>query len=191
MQHLADWLDTYPVFWPVFIILARITDVSLGTVRTICVVRGARWTAAVLGFCEVTVWVTAVSGVLVEPTVVKIVSYGLGFALGNACGVALEETLAIGHQRVVAISRHFTHAIAMALRMAGYTVTEIPARGRSGEVAMCFVIVPRKQVKQVIQIITGADEDANIIVEDVRRTMMSRQPTPTAGTGWRAILKKK
>lgn len=191
MQTVTDFLNAYPIFWPLFIILARITDVSLGTVRTICVVRGARWTAAALGFCEVIVWVTAVSGVLVHPTVVKVLAYGVGFALGNACGIGLENLLAIGQQRVVAISRHYNHAIAMALRMADYLVTEVPARGSRGEVAMCFVIAPRKEVNRIIRIITGADEDANVIVEDVRRTVMSRRAVPSASTGWRAVLKKK
>jgi uncharacterized protein YebE (UPF0316 family) len=147
--------------------------------------------AALLGFCEVTVWVSAVSGVLLEPTWVKLLSYGAGFALGNACGVWLEGLLALGQQRVIAISKHYTHTIAMALRMADYTVTEVPARGFQGEVAMCFVIAPRKKVNRIINIIIGADEDANVIVEDVRRTVMSRRPVATAGTGWRAIAKKK
>ena len=191
MQSVNDWLDAYPIFWPVFIILARIMDVSLGTVRTISVVRGARWTAAVLGFCEVIVWITAVSGVLVQPTVVKVVSYGLGFALGNACGVWLESKLAMGQQRVIAMSRHYNQAIAMALRMADYTVTEVPARGGRGEVAMCFVIAPRKRTPRIIQIIKGADGDAVVVVEDVRQTVISRRPATAVATTWRAVLKKK
>ncbi len=191
MHTVTDWLDMYPVFWPVFIIVARILDVSMGTVRTIYVVRGARWTAAVLGFVEVIVWVLAVSGVLMEPTLVKILAYGVGFALGNAIGVWIEGLLAIGQQRVIAISRHFSHAIAMALRMADYTVTEVPARGGRGQVAMCFVIAPRKRTGQITNIIRGADEDAVVVVEDVRHTVMSRKPVAAAATGWRAILKKK
>lgn len=191
MQSVNDWLDAYPMFWPVFIILARIMDVSLGTVRTICVVRGARWTASLLGFCEVIVWITAVSGVLVHPTLVKVVSYGLGFALGNACGIWLESKLAMGQQRVIAMSKNYNQAIAMALRMADYTVTEVPARGGRGEVAMCFVIAPRKRTGRIIQIIKGADEDAVVVVEDVRQTVMSRRPPTAVATTWRAVLKKK
>ncbi len=191
MYTVTEWLDLYPVFWPAFIIIARILDVSLGTVRTIYVVRGARWTAAVLGFVEVIVWVFAVSGVLMEPTLLKVMAYGVGFALGNAIGVWIEGLLAIGQQRVVAISKHFSLSIAMALRMADYTVTEVPARGNRGQVAMCFVIAPRKQAGQITNIIRGADEDAVVVVEDIRHTVMSRRSVATAATGWRAILKKK
>ena len=191
MLTVTDWLDTYPVFWPAFIIIARILDVSLGTVRTIYVVRGARWTSAVLGFIEVIVWVFAVSGVLMEPSLVKILAYGVGFALGNAIGVWIEGLLAIGQQRIVAISKHLSHAVAFALRMADYSVTEVPARGREGEVAMCFVVAPRKRARQITTIIRGADEDAIVVVEDVRHTVMSRRPVAAASTGWRAVIKKK
>ncbi len=191
MDNITEWLNLHPVYWPIFIILARITDVSLGTVRTIFVVRGARWKAAMLGFLEVIVWVTAVSGVLVQPTLIKILSYGAGFAMGNAIGVWIEEVLAIGQQRVVALSRHYTHAVAMALRMADYMVTEVPARGGRGEVAMCFVIAPRKKTHQIMQIIQGADEDALVVVEDIRHSILSHRPVTSASTGWRAVLKKK
>ena len=191
MQYINDWLDAYPLFWPVFIIVARIMDVSLGTVRTICVVRGARWTAALLGFCEVTVWITAVSGVLVQPTFVKVLSYGVGFALGNACGVWMEGMLAMGQQRIVAMSKNYSQAIAMALRMADYTVTEVPARGGQGAVAMCFVIAPRKRTSRIIDIIKGADEEAMVVVEDIRQTVLSRRPATAVATTWRAVLKKK
>ena len=117
--------------------------------------------------------------------------WGLGFALGNACGVWMESKLAMGQQRIVAISKNYSQAIAMALRMADFTVTEIPARGGHGAVAMCFVIAPRKKANQIVSIITGADEDAVVVVEDVRRTVMSRRPVATATTGWRSVLKKK
>jgi len=100
--------------------------------------------------------------------------------------------LAIGQQRVIAISKHVNHTIAMALRMADYSVTELPAKGMNGEVAMCFAIVPRKKTNQVVRIIRGADDDAVVIVEDVRQTVMNRRPsTPSPVTGWRAIAKKK
>ena len=45
----------------VLIYLARICDVSLGTVRTLMVVNGSRRIAFVLGFFEVLIWVLAAS----------------------------------------------------------------------------------------------------------------------------------
>ena len=56
------------MFWPtlanaLFIFGLRVTDVSMGTVRTIMVLRGMRKVAALIGFVEVSIWVVAVSRV--------------------------------------------------------------------------------------------------------------------------------
>jgi uncharacterized protein YebE (UPF0316 family) len=193
MLGIEHWLDAHAVFWPLFIFLARVADVSIGTVRTIMVVRGRRGIAAALGFCEVIIWVVAVSGVLRHDlTVVKVLAYGSGFAAGNMAGVWLEQWLAIGMQRVILISRGRHHSVAFGLRLAEYLVTEVPARGGRGEVAMCFLIVPRRQAPQVLRIARAIDPDVVIIVEDVRTTSLSRRGAAGhEATGWRAIVKKK
>lgn len=193
MLGIEQWLDAHAVLWPFFIFFARITDVSIGTVRTIMVVRGRRGIAASLGFCEVIIWVVAVSGVLRDDlTVVKVLAYGSGFAAGNMAGVWLEQWLAIGMQRVILISRGRHHSVAFGLRLAEFLVTEVPARGGRGEVAMCFLIVPRRQSPHVVRIARSIDPDVQVIVEDVRSTSLSRRGASAyEATGWRAILKKK
>lgn len=194
MQELIYWLDANPLIWPIFIILARMVDVALGTMRTIFVVRGLRGTAAALGFAEVMIWVIAVSGVLQDITLVKVLSYGVGFALGNACGIWLEQKLAVGQQIVTMISQHHINAVASALRLADYRVTEIPAKGGRGSVAMCVAIVSRRRAPEVLRIARSVDEDVLTTVEDVRETTLIRRPLETPSspyTGWRAVLKKK
>jgi uncharacterized protein YebE (UPF0316 family) len=191
MTEIVRFLDMHPFYWPVFIVCARIVDVSLGTMRTICVVRGYRAAAACLGFCEVVVWVIAVSGVLRELSFIKIVAYGLGFALGNACGVWLEQKMALGMQLVLMISRGKAHAVAFGLRLAGFAVTEIPARGSRGDMALCFAVVARRRTATVVRIARAVDNRAITIVEDVRDTSLARHLTDVPATGWRALIKKK
>ncbi|MGC9326061.1 MAG: DUF5698 domain-containing protein [Candidatus Hinthialibacter sp.] len=66
---------------PLFIFLARIFDVSIGTLRIIFVSRGLRYTAPILGFFEVIIWLIAVSHVVRNVnSPVLIISYGLGYA---------------------------------------------------------------------------------------------------------------
>ena len=191
MDVMIEWLDAHPICWPMFIILARVMDVSIGTIRTIVVVRGYRVVAGVLGFFEVTIWVLAVSGVLREVTWVKLLAYGTGFGLGNIVGIRIEQALALGNQMVMMISRGRNHGVAFALRLADYAVTEVPAKGRSGEVAMCFTVVPRDQVAHVTHIAKAVDENTFIVVEDLRTTHFRHRPTAVPATGWRAIIKKK
>ena len=46
------------------ILLARVGDVSLGTLRVVMVTQGRRGRAAILGFFEVLIWVFAASRVI-------------------------------------------------------------------------------------------------------------------------------
>jgi len=190
--QIVSLLNLHPAFWPLYIFFARIGDVSIGTMRTIFVVRGHRFIAAGLGFFEVIIWLTAVSGVLAgELTLPRILAYGLGFASGNVVGIWLEQLLAVGQQRVILISQGRHHSVAFGLRLAEYIVTEVPARGGQGEVALCFVIVPRRQVAEVLRIARSVDPQVFTAVEDIRHTSLSRQLGPYPSTGWREILKKK
>jgi len=81
-----------PAVLPFMICGARILDVSLGTLRTVSVVRGRVVLAAVLGFFEVTIWVVAVSKVITSfDNPFNVLGYATGFALGNAVGILIER----------------------------------------------------------------------------------------------------
>ncbi len=191
MDAVFQWMEAYPLLVALFIVAARIVDVTIGTMRTIAVVRGYRVLAAVLGFFEVVIWITAVSGVLKSITLLKVIAYGLGFALGNASGVMLERRLAMGQQIIFMVSRHHSHAITGALRLADFTVTELAASGRDGPVAMCMAVVPRRRADTLINIARGVDADVQLVIGDVRATTLNRRPHSLLATGWRAWAKKK
>ncbi len=192
MQQFLDSITTYPWLFAAFIILARITDVSIGTIRIIMVVRSYRLLAACLGFCEVFIWITAVSGVLTNITILNILAYCIGFASGNMVGVMIDQKMGIGRQLAIIISRGRVHSVAFALRLAGYVVTEIPAYGREGEVALCLTVISRRKTQEVIRIARTVDENAFISVNDVRHSSNASMIRPPIQlTGWRAVLKKK
>lgn len=91
---------------PYRIVVARITDVSLGTLRTMNVMQGRRGVAWILGFCEILIWVFAVSkviGNLQQPAYA--IAYALGFATGNYVGMTFEKWIALGEQVVRVFTR--------------------------------------------------------------------------------------
>ncbi len=187
-EHLAPW----PYLLALFIVVARIADVALGTLRTICVVRGYRITAAVLGFFEVLVWVLAVAGVLKDVTWLTLLAYGGGFALGNIVGVWLEEKMAMGSQLIMLISRQRSHTVTFGLRMANVAVTQIPAEGRDGPVSIALVVVPRRRTQRILEIAHQLDSEVRATVQDVRATALTRYLSVAhEATGWRSIMKKK
>jgi len=192
MHTILEWLNLHPLLWPVFIFFARITDVSIGTLRTVLLVRGSRVLAPVLGFFEVLIWVTAISGVLTHLSHwYNVVSYAAGFATGNAVGMWIERRLALGMQAVQMISRTRSAAVAEGLRLAGYGVTELKGRGMSGEVSVSLVIVPRRDTRTAIGVAQSIDPDVCCTVEDVRSTNIHTYRGAVAPSGWRAILKRK
>jgi uncharacterized protein YebE (UPF0316 family) len=157
------WLNAALIFG------LRITDMSLDTLRVLFVVRGQKKVAWVLGLCQSAVFVIAITRVLADlnnPLVV--LGYAAGFATGNVLGIIVEERLAIGHIQLQIVSRRRGAAVAKALRLSGYGVTEISARGRDGTVRLLTASVHRKDAAGARQIVHKVDEDAFITSEDVR-----------------------
>lgn len=192
MATIISWLDLHPLFWPLFIYVARVVDVSMGTLRTVCVVRGFRFTAAVLGFCEITIWVTAISGVLTHlGQWYNVVAYAGGFATGNFIGILIEQKLAMGMQMIRLISRSQSAAIAAGLRLAGYAVTEVKGEGLRGQVSISFVVAARKEVPTVMRIAHQIDPEVVSTVEDIRSAHLHPHSTVVRPNDWRSALKKK
>ena len=157
------WLNALLIF------ALRITDMSLDTLRVLFVVRGQKRVAWILGFCQSAVFVIAITRVLSDlnnPLV--ILGYAAGFATGNVLGIMVEERLAIGHIQLQIVSRRRGTAVAKALRLNGYGVTEISARGKDGTVKLLTASVHRKDAARARRIVHEMDEDAFITSEDVR-----------------------
>ena len=57
-------MELSTVLLGLLIFLARVVDVSLGTIRTIVIVQGKTVVAFRLGFVEVLIWITIVSTVV-------------------------------------------------------------------------------------------------------------------------------
>ena len=68
--------------WPAALIFClRCIDVSLGTMRMILTIQGRRTVATMIGFVEVTVFITAVASVVRGPLdPLRVIAYGSGFA---------------------------------------------------------------------------------------------------------------
>jgi uncharacterized protein YebE (UPF0316 family) len=193
MEQFLDSLGQYPLLLPLAIMCSRIVDVSIGTVRMVMVIRGRRYTAAILGFFEVTVWLLAITGIIAHvDNIISYLAYGLGFALGNIVGLMIEQKMAVGQQVVRFISSEEGEHISRVLRAKGFGVTEISGSGREGPVLLGFVIAPRKKVHELMQIICGVDPKSVVTIEDVRHSNIVEYRQHSSGMWrWNKILKKK
>ena len=182
---------------PVLIFAARLCDVSLGTLRTIAVVRGKTLNAWLFGILEILIWLVAISRVLatINTNVLNLFAYAIGFATGNVVGILIERRLAIGHEVIRVISRSKGAEVADEIRKMGQGVTEFEGRGKAGPVTMLYIIASRKDVPAVLRKAREIDPGCVNISADLKATSLrikSFSPPPIwSKLGWRFFTKKK
>jgi uncharacterized protein YebE (UPF0316 family) len=80
------------VIVPILIFFARVTDVTMDTIRIIFIAKGYKFRAAFLGFFEVIIWLLAITQIMQNLTnIFCYLAYGAGFATGNYLGMLIEE----------------------------------------------------------------------------------------------------
>jgi len=186
----TDWFNW--IIMPLLIAIARVIDVSIGTIRIILVSKGKKTIASVLGFFEVIIWLLAITQVMQHLTnFACYLGYGLGFAIGNYVGISLEEKLALGMQALRFITRETIDFLTMALRDAGYGATVLEAQGAKGTVHIVFTIVPRKSVNEVLRIASTIDPEVFVSIQDIRSVKAGFVPQRSSRLPWRKVQKKK
>jgi uncharacterized protein YebE (UPF0316 family) len=175
------------------IFLARIVDVSLGTLRTISIIQGRTRVAFWLGFGEIIIWLWVISTVIpkIREIPVLAIFYAFGFASGNLVGIRLEKRLAFGHIIIRVISKDHHKKMADTIRRAGYAVTIFQGEGMSGPVFELYIVCRRKCLREIVGMIKAIEPDAFYTTEQAGEVSRLYRPFMTPVTGWRAILKKK
>ncbi|MBC8473625.1 MAG: DUF2179 domain-containing protein [Candidatus Omnitrophica bacterium] len=154
---------------PVLIFLARVTDVTIGTMRIISVSRGTRVLAAIFGFFEILIWLLAISQIMHNlNNIVNYIAYAAGFAVGNFVGISIEKRLFAGKLMIRVAVKKDAVALIASLASHGYGVTSLDAQGVTGPVKIIFTVVDRKAVDNVLRIIREYNPNAFYTIEDIR-----------------------
>jgi uncharacterized protein YebE (UPF0316 family) len=163
-SNLFTW-----IILPGLIFVARILDVTLGTIRIVFVSRGKKFLAPVFGFFEVLIWLLAIGQIMKNLTnVFCYLAYAGGFATGNFVGLYLEEKLAMGLLVLRVITSRDATELVEFMRAQGYGVTSVDAHGVSGKVDLVFMIIKRSELRSIEGIIQKFHPQAFYSVEDVR-----------------------
>jgi uncharacterized protein YebE (UPF0316 family) len=151
------------------IFLLRIIDVSCDTMRVIFAIRGKRAIAAALGFVQALVWIFAVANAVKHlNSVLHVLGYAGGYAMGTYIGVSLERAIAYGVATVRIVTKRAGLGIAAALREQGYGVTESHGVGRDGAVDVLNSVVQRRHLDDVLAVVTAMDDEAFVTVDEPR-----------------------
>jgi uncharacterized protein YebE (UPF0316 family) len=178
-----DVLQATPLLLAPLIFLARVADVSLGTLRTIVVFKGHRWLAAGLGFVEITIWLHAAGQVFRNLDAWYLsAAYAGGFAVGNVVGSWLEAKLAMGLELVRVLGHDPEVHLASRLRYLGYEVTALAGvENVTQPVEVLLIVEKRRRMPQLLRTIAAIDPTAVCTTNDIKRPAQALLPRRRRG----------
>jgi len=167
------------VILPILIFAARLTDVSLGTIRIIFVSRGIKYIAPVIAFFEINIWLLAIAQIMQNlNNIAASLAYATGFASGCFVGMLIEEKLSIGMVIVRITTKHDAPQLVDSLREAGYGVTTVDADGMKGPVKIIEAVIRREDLHAILDHVHKIHPHAFYSVEDIRSVADPMFPSP-------------
>ncbi|WP_299577646.1 DUF2179 domain-containing protein [uncultured Sunxiuqinia sp.] len=174
------------ILLPLLIFFARISDVTVGTLRIVMVSKGQKLIAPLLGFFEVIIWLITMSKIIQNiDNWVAYVAYGAGFATGNYVGLIIEEKLAVGIVQLQIITRKSAQNLIAKLKASGYGITHHEAQGAVEKVAVIYTIIKRNELNKVLEIMRTYNPNAFYSIEDVKSIGKSMPQQVKGSFRWR------
>lgn len=155
---------------PFLIFLARITDVSINTIRIIYVLGGRRMTATILGFFESFIWLMAIRQIFEHlDNWICYIAYPGGFAMGILVGMMIEERIAYGKVIVRIITRKEVNELLTFLTANNFRYTRVNSEGIDGAENLVFTVLPRENLETLLSKMKEIVPTAFYTVEKVNR----------------------
>ncbi len=154
------------------IFFARLMDVSLGTIRTIILVKGKSFISMIIAFFEVLIWYYAAREALTTNIDTFLIPcfYSLGYATGTYIGSILSKYIIKGTVNVQIITNKATKKNLDILRKLGYAITVVSATdsydGLKNKVL--YIETNNKELKNLITKIKEIDASAFISVSETK-----------------------
>lgn len=154
------------------IFLARICDVSIGTFRTMLIVKGKSLIAAFVAFIEVLIWFLVAREALntgIDSIFIPI-AYAGGYATGTFIGGILSKRFIDGLVGVQVVINETNKDIINKIREQGYGVSVVPLRYQKDQnkKAMLYIQINKSKLKSLINLITKLDSNAFITVNETQ-----------------------
>jgi uncharacterized protein YebE (UPF0316 family) len=152
------------IIWALIIFIARIVDVSLGTIRVNMIIRRKKTIAALVGFIEVTIFISIIVRLIKDiDNIYGILAYGAGFAVGTVTGILISEKLSRDLVSTNIISRKQNEEIKELLLKEDFGFTCYKGAGRQGEVEIVNVVCSHASLQRLNKLIHNRDPDAFVV----------------------------
>lgn len=138
--------------------------ITLNTIRFMLTMKGYRLIAPIVSVFEITIYVVGLSMVLSRlDNPWNLAAYAIGYGVGIAVGIKIEEYLALGYIMVTVIIPDVESNVPEELRDLGYGVTMNYAYGREGERMILEILSPRKNERTLYKEIHKLEPKAFVI----------------------------
>jgi uncharacterized protein YebE (UPF0316 family) len=180
----SSWWFSWLVL-PFLIFIARLSDVTLGTIRLIFVSRRMKVLAPVVGFFEVLIWLIAIGQILQHlANPLCYIAYAGGFAAGNYIGILLTEKMSLGMVVIRIITEKDASPLVEKMRSRQFGVTVVDGRGAQGKVQVIFTVVKHSHIEEVEQLIHQFNPKAFYSIDEIGD--VERGIFPVEKTRWNA-----
>ena len=154
------------------IFLARIVDVSLGTIRTVLVVKGKNITPAIVAFFEVLIWFVVAREALNTDldSILIPIFYALGYATGTYIGTFVTNKLVDGLIGVQVITKQNNNKMLKEIRDKGFGVSVLNLKKTNDNTKKDMLIIElnKKKLKDLTHIIRTNDPDAFVVINETK-----------------------
>lgn len=161
------------LFTCLYIFLARIVDVSMGTIRTVLIVKGKKISTAIIAFFEVLIWFLVAREALntdIKSILIPI-CYAGGYATGTLIGSYISNNLLNGLIGVqVIVKQTKTNKILKEIRNSGFgvSVLDLKKTQEKEKKDMLFIQLNKKSLKKLTRIIRTIDPDAFLVINETK-----------------------
>jgi len=179
------------IILPLLIFIARVFDVTLGTLRIVFISQGRRKLAPVVGFFEIFIWLLAMGQIFSNLTnFIYYLAYAGGFAMGNYIGLIVEDKISLGLLSLQLIIRENPEKLIGLLKENGYSLTTMSAEGPRGIVKLVLLIIKRKNLPKILELIRQNNPKAFISIEQVKSVKGGNFPSHSK-TRWELFSRRK
>ncbi len=150
----------------IFILIAKILENALATLRLIVVSNGKKKLGAFLNGVIAFIWVISTGLVIIDikKDILRVVFFILGSIIGSYVGSLIEEKLALGDNLITVVTnKNKTNIITKDLKTNGYGVTILDTTGTNREKNILLIFTSRKRIHQVVKKIKKIDHNAMIM----------------------------
>ena len=179
------------VVLPMLIFVARMCDVTLGTLRNVFISKGLRRVVPLIGFFEVLIWLISIRQIMKYlDNPMCYLGFAGGFSMGTYVGLLIERRLALGKQVLRVITEKDSRGLIKALRDHNFGVTTIDGHGAKGPVKIILTIVKRTDIEACLKQIQEHCPQAFYSIEDTRSARQGVFPNASQNARTMEYLKR-